>query len=113
MGTYPTILALAAPCRPTCPSMTLQQQPSNAATPAPIQLLRCGEAITQHSASTINCQTEIRIVMLPKLHRSQTACWSPWMGMGEGLCTQLTGLVTCAACNACCTVFRLLSTEPV
>lgn len=38
MGTYPTILALAAPCSSTCPTMTLQ--PSNAATPASLRLLR-------------------------------------------------------------------------
>lgn len=102
MGTYPTILALAAPCRPTCPSVTLQ--PSNPETPA-------AEKLSPSSASTItiDCQMEIGTSVLPRLHRSQTRCWPPWMGVDEGLCTQLTTLVTCAACNACCTVSRLLS----
>ena len=103
-GTYPTMFALAAPCRPTCPSVTLQ--PSNPATPA-------AEKLSPSSASTINCQMEIGASVLPRLHRSQTKCWPPGMGIDEGLCTQLTGLVTCAACNACCTVSHLLSKERV
>lgn len=87
---------------------TAAQQRSNPCL-API----AAEKLSPSSASTINCQTEIRIPVLPELHRSQTTRWSPCMGVGEGLCTQLTSLVTCAACNARCTVFRLLSKERV
>lgn len=79
MGTYPTILALAAPCSSAPQVLSVTLQPSNAAT----QLLRRSY---HPSTGAIRLQMEIRIPIRPSPSSMPETYRLPEMGIDEGSC---------------------------